>query len=82
MNREMRESFEQELGHSMLEEGRMYFPYFSLKATFDDAFTRARLEPAGISVSPLRDYLGRLLDFATRARWGKRPIARAEALTV
>ena len=60
----------------------MYFPYFSLKATFDDAFTRARLEPAGISVSPLRDYLGRLLDFATRARWGKRPIARAEALTV
>ncbi|MBV9336318.1 MAG: SDR family oxidoreductase [Solirubrobacterales bacterium] len=66
---------------SALEEGSVYFPYFSVAATFDDAFTRARLEPAGISVSPLRDYLGRLLDFATRSRWGKRPIARAEALT-
>jgi thioester reductase-like protein len=57
-----------------------YFPYFSITATFDDARTRARLEPAGISVTPLREYLDRLLDFATRSRWGKRPIARAEAL--
>ena len=65
---------------SALEEGSVYFPYFSVAATFDDAFTRARLEPAGIRVSPLRDYLGRLLDFATRARWGKRPIGRSEAL--
>lgn len=65
---------------TVLEEGSVYFPYFSVAATFDDAFTRARLEPAGISVSPLREYLGRLLDFATRARWGKRPIGRAEAL--
>jgi hypothetical protein len=63
---------------SALEEGSAYFPYFSVATTFDVAFTRAQLEPAGISVSPLRDYLGRLLDFATRARWGKRPIARAE----
>jgi thioester reductase-like protein len=76
------ESLEHGLGRSMLEEGRMYFPYFSVTATFDDAFTRARLEPAGISVSPLRDYMSRLLDFATQARWGKHPIARAEALTV
>ena len=76
------ESLEHGLGRSMLEEGRMYFPYFCLAATFEDAFTRARLEPAGISVSPLRDYMGRLLDFATRARWGKHPIARAEALAV
>jgi thioester reductase-like protein len=67
---------------SALEEGRVYFPYFSVATTFDDAVTRARLEPTGIRVSPLREYLGRLLDFATRARWGKRPIARAETLTV
>jgi thioester reductase-like protein len=70
------------VARTVLEEGSVYFPYFSVAATFEDAFTRARLEPAGISVSPLRDYLGRLLDFATLARWGKRPIARAEALTV
>jgi thioester reductase-like protein len=68
------------VARSVLEEGSVYFPYFSVAATFDDSFTRARLEPAGISVSPLREYLGRLLDFATRARWGKRPIARAETL--
>jgi thioester reductase-like protein len=57
-----------------------YFPYFVIAATFDEAAARARLEPAGITVSPLRDYLERLLDFAMRSRWGKRPIARAEAL--
>jgi thioester reductase-like protein len=63
-----------------IEGGRAYFPYFSIKAEFDDAATRARLEPAGIQVTPLRDYIERLLDFATRSRWGKRPIARIEAL--
>ncbi len=68
------------IARSMLEEGAMYFPYFSVKTTFDDAFTRARLKPAGISAAPLREYMGRLLDYATWSRWGKRPIARAEAL--
>lgn len=72
-------SVAQGVASSVLEEGSAYFPYFHVAATFDDSFTRARLEPAGIRVSPLRDYLGRLLDFATSARWGKRPIARAEA---
>jgi thioester reductase-like protein len=59
--------------------GSEYFPYFTLETVFDDAVTRARLEPEGITTVPLRDYLDRLLDFATRSRWGKRPIARAEA---
>jgi thioester reductase-like protein len=62
-----------------LEGSRAYFPYFSITAVFDDAATRARLDPAGIHVTPLRDYLDRLLDFATKSRWGKRPIARVEA---
>ncbi|MHB8660128.1 MAG: SDR family oxidoreductase [Solirubrobacteraceae bacterium] len=65
---------------SPLEGSLAYFPYFSIGTRFDDAATRALLEPAGISVSPLRDYLDQLLDFATRSRWGKRPIGRAEAL--
>jgi hypothetical protein len=59
---------------------RVYFPYFSIGTVFDNAATMAQLEPAGISASPLGDYLERLLDFATRSRWGKRPIARAEAM--
>jgi thioester reductase-like protein len=64
---------------SALEAGRAYFPYFSIGTEFEDAATRARLDPLGIRSSPLREYLERLLDFATRSRWGKRPIARADA---
>jgi thioester reductase-like protein len=75
-------SLEHGVARSVLEEGSVYFPYFSVAATFDDEVTRARLVPAGISATPLREYLGRLLDFATRSRWGKTPIARAEALTI
>jgi len=67
---------------SALEGSSVYFPYFSVGTVFDDAATRARLEPSGISASPLGDYLDRLLDFATRSRWGKRPIGRAEALAM
>lgn len=67
---------------SAFETGSAYFPYFSISAVFDETATRARLEPAGIRVSPLRDYMDRLLDFATRSRWGKRPITRSQALPV
>jgi thioester reductase-like protein len=67
---------------SALDAGREYFPYFSTPTVFDDALTRARLEPEGISVTPLRDYMERLLDFATRSRWGKRPITRSDAIVV
>jgi thioester reductase-like protein len=59
---------------------RAYFPYFAIGAVFDETRARAELGPEGIQASPLGDYLERLLDFATRSRWGKRPIARAEAL--
>jgi long-chain acyl-CoA synthetase len=65
---------------SALEASSVYFPYFSIGTVFDEEATRARLDPVGISVSPLGDYLERLLDFATLSRWGKRPIARIEAL--
>ncbi len=71
---------DQRIPDSALESSSVYFPYFSVGTLFDDAGARARLEPAGIRVSPLREYLERLLDFATRSRWGKRPIARVEAL--
>ncbi len=67
------------VARSMLEEGAMYFPYFSVATTFDDTLTRAQLQPAGISVAPLREYMSRLLDYATWSRWGKHPIARVDA---
>ncbi|HEY3729426.1 MAG TPA: SDR family oxidoreductase [Solirubrobacteraceae bacterium] len=64
---------------SALDASRAYFPYFSIRTVFEQSATRARLEPEGIRVSPLGDYLERLLDFATRSRWGKRPITRVDA---
>ncbi len=67
------------VARSMLEEGAMYFPYFSVETTFDDAFSRAQLQQAGIRVAPLREYISRLLDYATWSRWGKHPIARVDA---
>jgi nucleoside-diphosphate-sugar epimerase len=67
---------------SAIEGSSAYFPYFTVSTLFDNVATRALLEPAGIFAPPLREYLDRLLDFATRSRWGKRPIARVEALGV
>jgi thioester reductase-like protein len=65
---------------SALEAGQAYFPYFCIDTVFEDEATRACLEPEGILASPLSDYLERLLDFATLSRWGKRPIARVDAV--
>ena len=67
------------LSDAAVEAIRVYFPYFAISTVFDNARTRARLAQAGIHSTPLREYLHRLLDFATRSRWGKRPIGRAEA---
>jgi nucleoside-diphosphate-sugar epimerase len=64
---------------SALRQSAVYFPYFAVRTEFDNAGARARLEPAGIRASPLAAYLERLLDFATRTRWGKRPLSRIEA---
>jgi thioester reductase-like protein len=65
---------------SVLGESSVYFPYFCCSTEFDNCRARARLEPEGIDASPLANYLERLLDFATRTRWGKRPMSRVEAL--
>jgi thioester reductase-like protein len=57
----------------------VFFPYFSVRVRYDDRRARARLEPAGIKVTPVEGYFHRLLDFANRADWGKRAIGRASA---
>ena len=63
----------------LLERSEVYFPYFAMRQHFDDARSRALLAPMGIAVSPLPEYFGRLLEFARAARWGRRPLDRAEA---
>jgi thioester reductase-like protein len=66
---------------SALDASSEYFPYFSIGTVFETEATRARLEPEGIRAYPLGEYMERLLDFATRSRWGKRPITRVDAST-
>jgi nucleoside-diphosphate-sugar epimerase len=61
------------------ERSEVFFPYFSMKVRYDDARARSRLEPAGIQVSPFERYFDRLIDFAERAGWGRRPLPRRAA---
>jgi len=68
------------VSRQVLEQARAYFPYFSIQAVFDNRSARKLLLPRGIDASPLSDYIGRLLDFATASRWGKQLIPRARAL--
>jgi thioester reductase-like protein len=52
----------------------VYFPYFSMRVRFADR----RHPPA----PPVEGYFDRLLDFAERARWGRRPVERPSAAGV
>jgi hypothetical protein len=56
-----------------------FFPYLAMRVRYRNERTRRLLEPEGITVSPIRSYFGRLLDFAQRAGWGKRRLAKADA---
>jgi thioester reductase-like protein len=62
-----------------LERSEVFFPYFASKVSFDVTAARAGLEPVGIRVPRVDAYLDRLLEFAERASWGRRPVGRAEA---
>ena len=61
------------------DEAAQYLPYFDMAVTFDDARARRILRAAGIAPPPLDEYFPTLIDFARRARWGKRPITRVAA---
>ena len=50
-----------------------------MRQRFDDARSRALLEPMGIEPTPLGDYFHRLMSFARAARWGRSPLGRGEA---
>jgi thioester reductase-like protein len=63
----------------LLRRSETYFPYFAMELSFDDRRARAMLEPAGIRPAPLPRYFDRLVDFAIRAQWGRKPLTRAQA---
>lgn len=66
-------------GRMALENTESLFPYFSMRIRYDDSRARERLEPAGVRMPPLEEYYGRVLDYAVRARWGKRQMTRVQA---
>src|SRR5206468_4988398 len=64
---------------AVIEGSAPYFPYLAVQSRFDDRRARRALEPAGLRPPAIRDYFRRLMDFATVAGWGKRPIDRPAA---
>jgi thioester reductase-like protein len=61
-----------------LERGEVFFPYLATRARFETRATRQALGEAGVGPPPpLASYLDRLLVFAERADWGRRPLPRS-----
>ena len=63
-----------------LRRSEVYFPYFAMRTSYDNAEARGVLEPLGIEVPPLATYFNRLLEYATAADWGRRPVPRHEVI--
>jgi nucleoside-diphosphate-sugar epimerase len=55
-----------------------YLPYLDVRTTFDAAGAEAHLGARGIRVTPVSDYLHRLIAFAQERRWGR--LRRAHAV--
>jgi long-chain acyl-CoA synthetase len=56
-----------------------YLPYLDVRTTFDAAGAEAHLTPRGIRVTPVADYMHRLIAFAQERRWGRLRRARGVA---
>jgi thioester reductase-like protein len=61
------------------DQAAVYLPYFGIEATLDDVRARSILGPLGLEPPHLRDYFTRIIDYAERARWGKRQLTREAA---
>src|SRR5207244_2834676 len=59
-----------------LRRSEVFFPYFAARNSYDDRRSRALLHGTAIEPSPLRDYFGKLVEFALAADWGRRQIPR------
>jgi thioester reductase-like protein len=57
-----------------------YVPYFDVRCRFDDSRARGVLERVGVQKPDPRDYMGRLIAYAHRTGWGKRPISRQASM--
>jgi thioester reductase-like protein len=56
--------------------GETFVPYFDVRCRFGDERAGALLARVGVAKPEPAEYLGRLIAYARRAGWGKRPISR------
>ncbi|MBJ7328271.1 MAG: SDR family oxidoreductase [Solirubrobacteraceae bacterium] len=63
---------------SVIARSKPFFPYFAVETEYDARSTQAALRRHGIAPPEFDDYSDRLLDFAVRAKWGKRIPPRHE----
>jgi long-chain acyl-CoA synthetase len=57
-----------------------YVPYFDVQCSFTDARACKILKRTGVVKPDPRDYLGQLIAYAHKTRWGKRPVSRQAAM--
>jgi len=62
-----------------IDRGAEFLPYFSMRQTFDDSASRELLTPTGLAAPAIGGYFERLLDYAVRSEWGRRPLSRDAA---
>jgi hypothetical protein len=63
-----------------LARSEIFFPYFAMRAAFDNRRARIALRGCGVETTPLSSYFERLVRFALAAEWGRRRIPRATAI--
>ncbi|MGZ6253941.1 MAG: hypothetical protein ACXWM1_12840 [Candidatus Binataceae bacterium] len=56
-----------------------FLPCYTMRVRFGRDRAARRLDPVGLRPPPLGDFHRSLLEYAVRAHWGKRPLARPEA---
>ena len=49
----------------------VFFPYFAMRVHYDTTNARAGLSGTDVTVPPLPDYFGRLMDYAVAVDWGR-----------
>jgi thioester reductase-like protein len=63
-----------------LRNSEVFFPYFSMATRYDAAHARGALRTSGIEPPALPAYFDRLIDYAVRAEWGRKPVPRHRVL--
>jgi thioester reductase-like protein len=58
----------------VLQDGRAYRDYFTMRMQFDTSNAERLLGPAGICPPPVLDYLDRLFHYCVASDWGRKPI--------